>query len=413
MDKIYKLNWPKIIHKLRYYQSKIYNQRLNYRELRHYQRLMRKSFSLQLLILSIILHNSGLKSIYTNRLFQSKYIYFIDECNKYKIDWKLIQNAKYRLFFKQQINYILSILGYFAIFEKMNHLSMIGLSPYANTNSKSTHIVSNNWSLINLFVRQLPDSQWFCFMQCQFDLKPSLKYWLLTPFIMESRIIIFWFLKLHHLHKRSFIHLQTRMTINISDYIKVIYIYYIIRLLKISIFNYIYYIDTLIIIHSHEYPFKYYYSTFDKSRHLHIQYYSSYNICDGFIWFGWFVQYKYNKIYKSVSKYNIRAHQLELTQFLKRSGIYTLDKVILLLNKKILLWKYFYLSQYMNSKLEFYLNKYLFWRIWYFLKKRYKNKGSKWIIHCYFKFNPITKKWNLISNNIKLISYHCLHYYVN
>ena len=410
---MYKLNWPKIIHKLRYYQSRIYNCQLKYRDLRHYQRLMRKSFHIKILIIYVILHNSSLKSIYTNQLFRSKYIYCIDECNKCKIDWKLIQNIKYRLFFKQQINDILSILCYFAVFEKINQLSMMGLYPAHETTSKNNYTLSTNWSLLNLVIRQLPYSQWFCFMQCQFEFKQSLKYWLLTSFLMESRIIIFWFLKLPYFHKCSFIHLQTRLKIGISDYIKAIYIYYIIRLLKIEIFNYIYYIDTIIIIHSYEPLLKQYYSALDNSIHLHIQYYTSYNIGDGFTWFGWFIQYKYNNIYKSVSKYNIRSHQLELTQFLKRSGIYTLDKVILLLNKKILLWKCCYLSQYVNPKLEFYLNKYLFWRIWYFLKKRYKNKGSKWIINCYFKLNPITKKWHLISNNIQLISYHCLHYYIN
>ena len=407
MPRMYKLNWSKIIGQLQYYQSTIYNMSFQYRNLRHYQRLIRKSFHHKVLIIYLLLHKSSCAS----QLFQAKYLDCIKECNQFTIDCKLIQNGKYQLFLKQQINYYLSIIGYFAVFEKMNHLSMIGFSP--GPTFDTTHNWSKNKSLFNLLLRKLPYSPWFCFIKCQLDLNRPLKYWLLIPFPMEVKMIIFWFLKLPPDLKRPFIHLQTRMTIGISDYMKVVYIYNIIRLLKISIFSYVYYRDTLVVAHSSEYPLKQYYSVLDKGIHLHIQYYTRYNICNGFTWFGWFIQYKHNHICKRVSRCNIRAHQLELTQFLKRSGIYTLDKVIILLNKKILLWKSFYLSQCMNMTLEFYLNKYLFWRIWYFLKKRYKNKGSKWIIQCYFQFNPITKKWNLISNNINLISYHCLHYEVN
>nr|QKS32273.1 hypothetical protein [Caulerpa lentillifera] len=119
---------------------------------------------------------------------------------------------------------------------------------------------------------------------------------------------------------------------------------------------------------------------------------------------------KFNKTYPShkihflggflngkMSLVNIRSHQKEFQKFLKMSS-FPVDKIILELNKKISIWRNFY-NEPNLSKI---MNDYFFWRIWYWLKKRHKNKGSKWLYEKYWN-KSTSRKWILSSNHESLI----------
>lgn len=131
--------------------------------------------------------------------------------------------------------------------------------------------------------------------------------------------------------------------------------------------------------------------------------FNQYNIHNGFTFLGWFYQYYNNTLYQQISEQNIQSHQFEIKRFLKTAGNSSIDFVILYINKKIKLWQQFYTLKAYSFKFEKRLNTYLFWRIWYFLKKRNKSKGIEWIRHKYYK--KIKQKWILNMNHIKLITY--------
>lgn len=116
---------------------------------------------------------------------------------------------------------------------------------------------------------------------------------------------------------------------------------------------------------------------------------------------------KYYKKYKSFNDFrkwlftnqlkNIRIHQKQFYKYIKQKNE-PLDQIILELNKQIHNWSYFYnISLY--SK---FMNKYFFWRIWYWLKKRHQNKGSKWLYKKYWN-KSTSQKWIFKSNNQYLI----------
>nr|YP_009306401.1 hypothetical protein [Caulerpa cliftonii]AOP19305.1 hypothetical protein [Caulerpa cliftonii] len=93
---------------------------------------------------------------------------------------------------------------------------------------------------------------------------------------------------------------------------------------------------------------------------------------------------KYYPIDFSPMDINIRAHQKQFQIYLKyHTG--PIDQILLELNQKISIWRHFYNS----SKI---MNDYFFWRIWFWLKKRHKNKGSKWLYKKYWN-KSTSQKW--------------------
>nr|ACM51439.1 RT/G2 intron protein [Caulerpa filiformis] len=133
---------------------------------------------------------------------------------------------------------------------------------------------------------------------------------------------------------------------------------------------------------------------FALTRGLNIQFNKTYPYSSIFF-LGWFFDGKI---------VNIRSHQKEFQKFLNKSQIsrytssFPLDQIIFELNKKIHHWRNFY-NEPNLSKI---MNDYFFWRIWFWLKKRHKKKGSKWLYEKYWN-QSTSRKWILSSNNEYLI----------
>jgi len=116
---------------------------------------------------------------------------------------------------------------------------------------------------------------------------------------------------------------------------------------------------------------------------------------------------KYYKKYKSFNDFkkwfftnqliNIRIHQKQFYKYIKQKNE-PLDQIIFDLNKQINNWSYFYNISF-SSK---FMNKYFFWRIWYWLKKRHRNKGSKWLYKKYWN-KSTSQKWIFRTNDQYLI----------
>lgn len=140
---------------------------------------------------------------------------------------------------------------------------------------------------------------------------------------------------------------------------------------------------------------------------LHLKFIKLYSLYQGIHFLGWFFQKKVDNLTGSISYANIQNHQKELKFYLKMSTNQNkpIDHIISELNKKILYWQKFYNCSIKLSKNCSQMNDYLFWLIWYWLKKRHRTRGSKWLYNHYWKKSTY-RKWVFSDQNHTLIFYH-------
>ena len=139
---------------------------------------------------------------------------------------------------------------------------------------------------------------------------------------------------------------------------------------------------------------------------LNIKIFKNYSLRKGINLLGWFFyKKKSNFFYSSISSANLYSHQKEIKKYLNSSSNYqSIDKIVYGLNRKILNWQKFYNCSRNDSKTLSKMNNYVFWRIWYWIKKRHLNKSSKWLYTHYWKKSE-SKKWTFSINNETLIFY--------
>lgn len=118
------------------------------------------------------------------------------------------------------------------------------------------------------------------------------------------------------------------------------------------------------------------------------------NLLYGFNFLGWCLKkdIENNQVTITISRENIKSHQLDIKKFLKSARYLPIDKVIIKLNRKITNWQYYYSYTPKLYRTWSEMNHYLFWRIWSWCKKRHKNKGSKWLYSKYWFYNE-KNKW--------------------
>ena len=151
-----------------------------------------------------------------------------------------------------------------------------------------------------------------------------------------------------------------------------------------------------------QYPFFHHYA---KMHGLYIQFIKLYSLDQGIHFLGWFFKKKGDYLTGAISHANIQNHQKELKLYLKTSAHKPIDGIISELNKKIFYWQKFYNGSIKLSNGEAArMNDYLFWLIWYWLKKRHRNRGSMWVYNRYWK-KSIYRRWTFSDNNHTLISY--------
>ena len=125
---------------------------------------------------------------------------------------------------------------------------------------------------------------------------------------------------------------------------------------------------------------------------------------EGINFLGWNLKKNHDKVILRINRYNIKAHKLEIKRFLKITGNQPIDKVIDRLNQKIIHWQYYYAWALNSYQTWSEMNYYIFWRIWRWCKKRHKNKGSKWIYQRYW-IKKKSQNWVFSVNDHSLISY--------
>nr|AYC63914.1 hypothetical protein [Flabellia petiolata] len=103
------------------------------------------------------------------------------------------------------------------------------------------------------------------------------------------------------------------------------------------------------------------------------------------------------KRHLSISNKSLYNNKKEIKKYLKISKNQPIDKVIYGLNIKISA-----LKRHGGLTKRSKINNYLFWQIWCWLKKRHKNKNSKWLYNRYW-INSNPKEWIFASNNETLV----------
>ena len=143
---------------------------------------------------------------------------------------------------------------------------------------------------------------------------------------------------------------------------------------------------------------------------LKIKFIKFYSLDQGLHFLGWFFHKKNHSFEGFISHKNIYNHQKELKHCLKTSENKPMDKIIYELNQKILRWQKFYNCSIQFSKTcsqfdrKFKLNDDLFWLIWRWIKKRHRNRGSKWLYTRYWK-KSTSRRWIFSANQHTLIFY--------
>ena len=140
---------------------------------------------------------------------------------------------------------------------------------------------------------------------------------------------------------------------------------------------------------------------------LHLKFIKLFSLSQGIHFLGWFFQKKVSHFTGSISRANIQNHQKELKFYLKTPANKNkpIDHVISEFNQKILYWQKFYNCSIKLSKDKAArMNDYLFWLIWYWLKKRHRTRSSKWLYNRYWKKSTY-RKWRFSDNNYTLIFY--------
>lgn len=144
---------------------------------------------------------------------------------------------------------------------------------------------------------------------------------------------------------------------------------------------------------------------------LHLKFIKLFSLSQGIHFLGWFFQKKVEHFTGSISRANIQNHQKELKLYFQTPANKNkpIDHVIYQLNQKILYWQKFYncsikFPKGQATRMSVYFNDYLFWLIWYWLKKRHRTRGSKWLYNRYWK-KSTDRKWMFSDNHYTLIFY--------
>lgn len=143
-----------------------------------------------------------------------------------------------------------------------------------------------------------------------------------------------------------------------------------------------------------------YFNEYIKINGLKIQYMKVYSLQEGFNFLGWF--FKKNTPQGGLSHTNRQSHQKELKSYLKTSKNKPVDEILYGLNRKIICWQKFYSCSMKLTYLQ--MNDFLFFQIWHWIRKRHRNKGSKWLYTRYWR-KSTPKKWIFSANDETLVFY--------
>nr|YP_009532714.1 hypothetical protein [Pedobesia claviformis]AYC65283.1 hypothetical protein [Pedobesia claviformis] len=369
----HEMDCSKIFSQYNSYQSNLYCLCYGPRKIRHYQRFILKSFKNQILLIYLFLDLNSFNDL-PNKFCQSK-LYLLSTFQEYKklsIDISLLNSINYRFFIRYQLKQLIVVLAYLPIYIKLT-------SVFSNDILKITNRNGYLSCLANTF-------QYGHFVHL-FSFKPKftkcLKYWYFKNILIELPVLMIWFFESALQNQSSLsVNLVRETYITLEECLILTYLSYTFRLLKEPILRYknvfLGTSNSFIALKKHSHSLM-------NCAVVDLIYSKVKPLADSLYLFGWCFQKKNSRLTIDVLYKNVVSHQHEIIKILQSSGILPIDKVIRLLNIKIWLWKHFYFISAHNPSLNLFLNRYLLYRLFYFIKKRYKKKSVNWILTHFFQ----------------------------
>lgn len=331
--------WQKFFYELLKLKKKINQNQSKERNCRSFQRLLIRSRSIQFLIIGNLLARVPNFNCIFNIIENTIYFYIIDQ------QWILVLS------------------------------SLISSEIVFLTGQKNHYIYTH----LDKILKKKVDPQYLVITIFDNFFSQKNKLWILSNLLLEQKYFVsrIPYLKKQNIYKKNLKTIVQHLCIkDLSSLIQ-------------GTFG-LEYNNIIIQIFSHKFYNNQILSDFALTRGLNIQFNKTYPHSSIFF-LGWFFDGKI---------VNIRSHQKEFQKFLNKfqMSTYPLDQIIFELNKKIHHWRSFY-NEPNLSKI---MNDYFFWRIWFWLKKRHKKKGSKWLYAKYWN-QSTSLKWILSSNTEYLI----------
>ena len=403
-----KVNWYSVHKKILKLQNRIVKQlnKKNFREVRNLQRLLVKSFATQLLISQKLINQNDINKL--NLYKKNRDNYFLNSLNLNNF----IQLQQSKSFKGYEYNYFkfLELLWVFA-FIPINETLSDPLSYNYRLYRTQVDILKELHSTLNF-----NDYKWLLIIKPSGFFQKNNKKWLINNILLEKKILKYHlqnekfasFSRKYYNHKEI---IETKK-ISLTKLIKSSCFYGFVKFKEqtlpglissstnqkeVFLTPTIYYNDIIFIPSNNLVELKVIYKLvfqFLHNRGLTIKKNRLWviNLLNGFNFLGWsFKKEKGRTIFK-ISRENIKSHQLDIKKFLKSARFLPIDKVIIILNKKIINWQYYYSYTPNLYTVWAEMNYYLFWRVWRWCKKRHKNKGVKWLYNKYWFYNE-KNKW--------------------
>lgn len=381
-------NWTFVFNKLIKFQKKIAKNQKNFRNCRNFQRLLRKTSFIQLLIIKEIFH-------------QNSHFFF--------------DLRKFRFFFQQKIHDQLWILAISPIYnfpffvEKKNpqlysklclffkepiarYILLIQFSNFFNKKTKK-------WLLANLCIEKK-----YFFQRLRKTTPKSPEYNLLEKII--KNFLIFQFIYHFHFHSQCF-------DFSVFKNIQKNVLQNNFKILQQNFLEYDGFLFISLKTKKNQSIFSKCFDFFSQIFGLHIKFFKLYSLCEGFNFGGWFFIKKATNFSGLISLQNISYHKKEIQKYLKNPTLksQSIDQIIFELNRKILYWQKFYNCSMKFSQTCSLMNNFLFCQIWLWIKKRHQNKSSKWLYNRYWKSSTMNR-WVFSVNNQKILfSYRTLNFF--
>nr|YP_009519556.1 hypothetical protein [Udotea argentea]AYC65557.1 hypothetical protein [Udotea argentea] len=329
-----------------------YNAKKNIRSCRNYQRLLRRSSFIQLLIINEILQ---------------------DNLNLLEVNFN---SKKYRQFLKNDIIVRLWIFALFPILDNQKSLTYLKLAEI--------------YKIFCLYLKK-PFVQYVFFCKFSSFFSKKNKYWIMSNISVEKKFFLnsFTLKKKMNYQKKLFslkqifkqltiLHFQTNF--KISKKIQKSKLRYSSKK-NFCLTNSLFYnqIESLeynnILIFFLEKEFKNMYDP--KIYGLNLQFNKFYLLKNGINFLGWFFKKNANYLNVKINQKNFHNYKKEIKKYFNTNQ--PIDKIIYNINNKILNWKKFY------NPTKRYINDYFFWQIWYWIKKHSRRKSFKYLYNYYWK----------------------------
>nr|AYC64195.1 hypothetical protein [Pseudobryopsis hainanensis] len=404
------LNWPKLFYCLRKLQKRIGEATIYRSRQRNLQRLLRRSRSVQLLVIFHILQKNYRfnEQLFPSHWSHSQPNYFNQlqtppPFHGLYFEGSNLSFSPTQIFYTQ--NEVVKTKNPFFAF--IHDLWVLCLLPVVENRSHRCNFVRPGQESKRVFFTiceyiRAPQYSWVTTLKIFIPLNQRNKIQLLKNFYSEKKFLAAWFIARKSWPLPDRVSARYGESICVQSLIDAWLSNQILEYLDaLGYFNTLFYAHILFIFTTRPVFYRYNHREIKKwlqsnlispgglSVNAQIHKSKTTSIKTGFDFLGWRFSRRRGRAITTISQSNVRAHCRELNQLLKSSGPKADDKTLVELNKKIHRWKNYYSCAHNLSETWSFLNQWLFWRLWRWVKKRHHHQGSKWLYARYWTIERI------------------------